>query len=123
MSDCSSTGYVGIYDISKVPLGADVTIPISYKPGGVLADLSAYTAKLQVRKTYGSPVLVELTSSDGSITLAATAPNITLSFFKEKTESLAVTEGMIYDLEITDPSGLITRVLQGSFSVSKQVTV
>jgi len=123
MSNCTDTGFVGQYDISLLPLGADVTIPISYKPGGVAADLSAYTAKLQVRRTYSSPVLVELTSDDGSIVVSASEPNIILYFYKEKTQDLLITEGMIYDLEITDGANLVTRVLQGSFSVSKQVTV
>ena len=123
MSDCSTTGIVGKYNLPTIPLGADVSFPISYKPGGTLVDLSTYTAKLQVRKTYGSPVLVELSTADSSIVLAAIAPNSVLWFLKEKTEDLTITEGMQYDLEITSGSGIVTRVLEGSFSVSKQITV
>lgn len=123
MSNCSSDSFVGHYDICGLPQGADTSIPIAYKPSGTLADLSAYTAKLQVRQTYGAPVLVELSTSDSSIEVDSTAPNITLHFLHTKIDDLTITEGMIYDLEIMSGSGVITRILEGSFSVTKQVTV
>lgn len=123
MSNCSNDSLVGKYDFPAIPQGADVTFEISYKPNNVVLDLSTYSAKLQVRKSYSTPILLELNSIDGSIVLVSSEPNITLHFFKEKTESISVTEGMIYDLEITSATGLVSRVIEGSFSLSKQVTV
>lgn len=122
MSDCASTPFVGRYDIPTLPQGSDSQIRITYKPNGTVVDLTTYTAKLQVRQHYDGPVLVELSTADSSIVLAATAPNITLNFTSAKLEGLTIYEGMIYDLEITSGAGAQTRVIEGSFSISRPVT-
>lgn len=121
---CASSPFVGWYPIEGLPQGSDVSIYINYRTGDPLAlvDLSTYSAKLQVRQNYTSPVLIELSSQEGTIILAATSPNITLSFIDSKTQSMTVFEDMIYDLEITSASGITTRVLEGTFSISRQVT-
>lgn len=115
---------VGYYPIDKLPQGADVKISLNYKAGTppVTVDVSSYTAKMQVRKNYNSPVLIELTNLDGTIILAATSPNIVLFFKKELTENIGSYEEMIYDLEITDVAGLTTRLMEGPITISKQVT-
>ncbi len=121
---CASSPFVGWYPIESLPQGSDTTIPINYRVGDPLAlvELSTYTAKLQVRQNYTSPVLLELSSTDGTIVLDDVTPNITLIFIASKTENMTVFEGMIYDLEITSNTGTVTRVLEGTFSISRQVT-
>lgn len=121
---CASSPFVGWYPIEKLPQGSDISIPINYRVGDPLAlvDLSTYTAKLQVRQDYTSPVLIELNSSDGTIVLDSSSPNITLIFIASKTENMTVFEDMIYDLEIISSTGDVTRVLEGTFSISRQVT-
>lgn len=121
---CDSSDFVGYYDIKDLPQGADTSIPINYRTGDPLAlvDLSTYTAKLQVREDYNSPVLLELSTADSTIVLAATSPNILLVFTSAKTEAMTIFDNMIYDLEITSASGDVTRVLGGKFTISRQVT-
>lgn len=123
MSNCSTGSFVGKWNIEGLPQGTDQEIRITWKPEGTVIDLSTYTAKLQVRKSYGLPVIIELSTTAGDITLGASVPNIVLTFPKEKTESLTGFENMIYDLEVTSSSGNVTRVIEGTFSISRQVTV
>lgn len=121
---CNSSDFVGYYEIKDLPQGADTTIPINYRTGDPLAlvDLSTYTAKLQVREDYNSPVLLELSTANSTIVLAATSPNISLYFTAAATEAMTIFDNMIYDLEITSSTGDVTRVLEGPFSISRQVT-
>jgi len=121
---CASSPFVGWYPIDDLPQGSDTSIQINYRVGDPLAlvDLSTYTAKLQVRQNYSSPVLLELISADSTIELDSASPNIILNFIASKTENMTVFEDMIYDLEIVDASNITTRVLEGTFSISRQVT-
>jgi hypothetical protein len=116
--------YVGKYNICGLPQGSDFDVKIDYQFGEppTTLDLTGYSGKLQVRRNYDSPVLLELSSVAGTITFSSTAPNITVSFPASITESVYVYEDMIYDLEIVSPAGVITRVIEGSFSISRQVT-
>lgn len=122
--NCESSNFVGTYNIVGIPQGSDVDIPINYKTGDPLTtlDLSGYTAKLQARRNYNQPVLLELSTSDSSIILNSTSPNITLKFLKSKTLNMTQFDDMIYDLEIISSTGLVTRALEGTFSISQEVT-
>lgn len=113
--------YVGIYNIEGLPQGSDFDIMIDYQIGDPSAtlDLTGYSGKLQVRRNYDSPVLLELTTD---IVFDSIAPNISISFPASLTDAMTVYEDMIYDLEIISPAGLTTRVIQGSFSLDRQVT-
>jgi hypothetical protein len=119
---CQNEPLVGTYNLI-IPQGADVPVYLTYKVNNAVVDLSAYTAKLQVRDDYGTTVLLELTSGDSEITLSATAPNITVTFPSGKTTAMTTYTGMIYDLEIYSPGGLVTRPLKGSFKLDREVTL
>jgi hypothetical protein len=118
-----SGGYVGVYDIIGLPQGSDFDIQIDYQtPDLATLNLTGYTGKLQVRKNYDGPVLLELTSASGDIVFDSVAPNIVLRFRASVTSAMTVYEDMIYDLEIISPTGLTTRVIKGSFSLDREVT-
>lgn len=124
MSDNSSQ-YVGQYNIDGLPQGTDFSIYIDYQTGDTptTVDLTDYTGKLQVRRNYGSAVLLELKSDDGEIVFSDTAPNIAITFPASKTSSMTIYEDMIYDLLITSTGLLSTRVIEGCFSIDRQVTI
>lgn len=121
---CNSSDFVGYHEIKGLPQGADTVYPINYRTGDPLttAELADYTAKLQVKEDYTGPVLLELSTANSTIALADTSPNITLYFNASLTENMVVYDNMIYDLEITSSTGDVTRVLEGTFSISRQVT-
>ena len=75
---------------------------------------------MQVRPDLGSSTkLLDLTSAAGDITLNSSGEiEITVS----ATATAALSQGGIYDLEIVDASGAVERVVQGDFTLSKEVT-
>jgi len=118
------TNFIAIYDILGLPQGTDFNILVEFQLGNPpsTVDLTGFTGVLQVRRNYDSPVLLELTSTDGEILFDNIAPNISIMFPHAKTETMTVYEDMIYDLKITSGTGIITRVMQGCFSLNREVT-
>ncbi len=109
----------GTYNIT-CPQGAtwDKTFTVSI--GGTALNLTGYTAAMQVREAAGaSTTLVSLTNGSG-ITLGGTAG--TIGVVISSTASAAISAGSYsYDLELNSGS-TITRLLEGAFNVTGNVT-
>jgi hypothetical protein len=77
---------------------------------------------MQVRATLeAATALIELTTANGRIALGGAAGTITLSISATDTEAL--TSGRaVYDLELVSGSGIVTRLLQGVATISRNVT-
>jgi hypothetical protein len=109
------------YDI-LIEQGATFSQVITYKDNGVAVNLTGYTARMQVRATLESAsTLVELTTANGRIALGGAAGTITLSISATDTEALTAGRG-VYDLELVSGSGIVTRLLQGVATISRNVT-
>lgn len=93
----------------------------TYKSGGVAVDLSSHTARMQVRSSYNAETtLIDITSGGGDITLASNGViNVTVA--SSVTAALTAPDTGVYDLEII-LSGVVTRLLQGSVTVTPEVT-
>ena len=84
-------------------------------------DLSNHTARMQIRRTITSASpMVELTTENGSLTLDDGNGSIAIEMSDEVTASL--TTSGVYDLEIIDSSGNVSRVVQGTFTLNPEVT-
>jgi len=86
-------------------------------------DINGYSARMQVRRTIESTsYLVYLTTENGGLTInPADADNqIVISMADEVTASISVSG--VYDLEIESPEGVVSRILQGVFTLSPEVT-
>jgi hypothetical protein len=86
-------------------------------------DLTGYSASMQIRRTIDSTTAqITLTSSNGRIEIqsASVSNAIRLNLLPEET-SLIETDG-VYDIEIEDASGVISRILKGTVTLSRQVT-
>lgn len=91
-------------------------------------DFTGAHARMQIRKAYGTPVIIELTDvedpSVGSITLEEGL--VTLWITDEATDGMIDNEKVItaakYDLEIYWPSGDTTRWMQGPVSCTENIT-
>lgn len=98
-----------------------------YQAGGVLTyylpvDLTGYTARMQVRPSAGSNiVLLDLTTENGGITLGGAEGTITRYVDAMQAAALAFNSG-VYDLELMDGSGHVTRLVTGAACVSREVT-
>jgi hypothetical protein len=109
------------YDI-LIEQGATYSQVITYKDNGVAVNLTGYTARMQVRATLESAsTLVELTTANSGIALGGTAGTITLTIAAADTAALTSGRG-VYDLELVSGSGIVTRLLQGVATISRNVT-
>lgn len=86
-----------------------------------LVNLTSYTARMQGRSTVNSPVtLFSLTTENGGITLGGAAGTISLLMTAAQTTAL-IANG-VYDLELISAGGIVTRLLQGTITLSAEVT-
>ena len=91
-------------------------------PSGAPIDLTGCTARMQVRsEVESSTVLLSLTTENGGITLGGVAGTIEL-FVSDDASTLFTWTAGVWDLEIEFPGGEVTRLAQGSVSVSPEVT-
>ena len=86
----------------------------------VARDLSAYSGRMQVRPDLASSTkLLDLTSAGGDMTLNSSGVIvITVS----ATDTAALAQGGVYDLEIENASGVVERVIEGTFTLDKEIT-
>lgn len=85
-------------------------------------DLTGCTARLQVRAEVGSPtVLLTLTTENGGITLGGVSGTVDLLSAPSETATMQW-DGGVWDLEIVHPGGDVTRLAEGTMSVSPEVT-
>ena len=109
------------YDI-LIEQGATYSQLVTYKEAGVAINLTGYTARMQVRSTLESAsTVVELTTANGRIALGGAAGTITLTISATDTAALTAGRG-VYDLELVSGSGIVTRLLQGVATISRNVT-
>jgi tRNA threonylcarbamoyladenosine modification (KEOPS) complex Pcc1 subunit len=87
----------------------------------VPVDLTGYTARMHVRTAVGTATTtIELTTANSRITLGGAAGTITLQLTATDTAALAA-KRYVYDLELVS-GATVTRLLQGAFTVSPEVT-
>jgi hypothetical protein len=110
----------GTYNITCYQ-GADFDRTFTITQSGTALNLTGYSSAMQVREAADSTAtLLSLTAGSG-ITLGGTAGTITVAI--TSTQSSAIPAGSFaYDLEITSGAGQVTRLLQGGFTVSGNVT-
>jgi hypothetical protein len=103
--------------------GADWYLNVAYKDSaGTAINLTGYTAAMQFRITTTSAVAaISLTQASG-ITITGATGNLAIHATAAQTGALDDSAKYDYDLEITSPSGVVTRLIQGVASVSSQIT-
>lgn len=97
----------------------------TYISGGLAtspANITSYTAALQVRSLPSSPTKVlDLTTQNGGITITGNQGKV--SVHATAVQTAAIDDGVyVYDCEITSPAGIVTRLVQGQVVVSPEVT-
>ena len=104
--------------------GADFYKHLIYKDSNKIPKiLTSYTAKMQIRATHGSKdVLFELSTANSRIVITANDGKIELMIGNTLTSAMTFTKG-VYDLELIDSGGSITRLIEGTITVTKNVTI
>lgn len=112
----------GALDIT-IEQGATWNLVLTWKIGGTAVNLTSYIARMQVRVDVDdSETILSLTTAAGEgIVLGGALGTITLSRSAAQTAALAAGE-YVYDLELQSSGGEVTRLLQGQFAVSAEVT-
>lgn len=98
----------------------------AYTSGGYLqyntpVDLTGYTARMAIKDKIGGTVLHSLTTDNGGITIDTTKKTITLNIAAADSDDFAWVRG-VYDLELISPAGVVTALISGRVSISKEVT-
>ena len=90
---------------------------------GAPHDLTGCTARMQIRKTQGSDILVNASSSGTlpMIVLGGTSGSITIKFPDTITDNL-ISDTALYDLEIQQSNGDVFRLLSGKITISPNIT-
>ena len=89
---------------------------------GIPLDLTGYTARMQARSTVtDAETVFSWTSTGGELLIDGPAGTITLNIPDTVTAAYAA-GAYVYDLEIESADGTTTRLLQGPFTISAEVT-
>ena len=106
----------------KVYQGSTFSLAPQWKIDGTYVNVTGYTAAMSVKNSpSSSTTIISLTSSNGRITVGTTDGKFTLALTAVETTALAAGQ-YVYDLEVTSPGGVVTRLLEGGFIVYEGVT-
>lgn len=110
------------YDIT-VQQGANWSLILNWQDDeGEPINLTGYSAKMQIRPYYDSMTIVAtLSTVSGGITIDPLIGKVTASLTAIQTSAITVLEG-VYDMELTSPSGVVTRIIGGAYTLSQEVT-
>lgn len=110
----------GSYDIT-IYQGATYDTTFIWKDeNGSAVNITGYSARLQARARVGdSNTIISLTDGAG-ITLGGS--NGTIRVVISASGTAALTSGGVYDLELVSGAGVVTRLIQGNVTISKEVT-
>jgi hypothetical protein len=100
--------------------GATYNLNLNWSISGTAVDLTGYTAAMQVRETTRSSATVLSLATGAGITLGGTAGSIAINV-PASTMGSATAGNYVYDLELTS-GATVTRLLQGGFAISAEVT-
>lgn len=112
----------GIYDIT-CEQGATFLRTFRWLDANEAAvNLTGFSAEMHVRTAHkAATTIVELSTTQGTITLVPAEGRIQLNLSAAETTALPVSRG-VYDLELISGGGIVTRLLEGKFIVTPEVT-
>lgn len=108
-----------IYNI-KAYQGATYNLNLTWAIGGTAVNLTNYTAAMQVRENASATATVLNLTNQSGITLGGTAGTIVVNVSAD-TMGSATAGNYVYDLELNS-GGQVTRLIEGAFAISAEVT-
>ena len=102
--------------------GATWKLSLTYNNSeGQPINLTNYTARMQARASYDSTATALNLTSGSGITLGGTAGTIALLVDATTTATIGAAQ-YVYDMELVSNSGEVTRLIEGTLSVTPEVT-
>lgn len=85
-------------------------------------DFTGYTGRMQIRRTIeSSTFMIELTTANGGVAYTdAASGELTISMTAVQTAAL--TTSGVYDLEIINSTGEVSKLIKGAFTLLPEVT-
>lgn len=124
----ANKAYLGYFvDANTIRLNKDTSRFAAYVSGGELlyhppVNLTGWTARMQIRSSVSdSNIIIELNTTNGGIVLGGAAGTINLLATAAQT-ALFTFQNAVYDLTLTDPTGVVTNLLAGNVSLVLEVT-
>jgi len=105
----------------NAPQGSTFSRTLTYKANDTAVNLTGYSARMQVRKNVTDSAVILSLVSPTDITLGGSAGTIVL-IVSASAMAAVVAGSYVYDLEIQSASGVVTRLIEGKFIVSPEVT-
>ena len=106
------------------PQGSTFNKQLTYSINDVAVNLTGYTARMQVHEKHTSTTAqLALNTENGGIVLGGSSGTITINITAAATGAL-VAKDYVYDLELLygGTNGTITRIIEGKFIVTPEVT-
>jgi len=112
----------GRYDIT-IDQGATFTLILRWKDSlGAVIPLTGYSARMMMRKCKDSETpFIDVDTVSGELVITEVDGQIDVTIPAADTEAITEAFG-VYDLEIEDGSGVVTRLLEGEVAISREVT-
>lgn len=104
------------------PQGATWSFSLAWNDDdGDPINLTGYSAAMQVRQTYKSTTPVVSVSSGSGITLGGALGTVAVQVSATTTDDIKAGR-YVYDLELTSAGGEVTRLIEGTLTVTPEVT-
>lgn len=108
--------------IVEIDQGADWFFNVTYEnPAGTPVNITSYTAALQLRSLPESTTAVLSLATGSGITITGSTGLVAVHATATQTGAI-IAGDYYYDLEITSPQNVVTRLVQGQAIVNPQVT-
>lgn len=107
----------------KLEQGATLRKPFTWKAAGVAVDLTGYTGRMQIRPAVESDeVIAELTTENGGILIDSPETGTFILYASDVTTAAMDFDQAVYDIELIDQIGDVTRIVSGVATLSREVT-
>lgn len=100
--------------------GSTFQMQFRWKVDGTIMNLTGSTAQMQLRRSYSTPVVFELSTLNSRILLGGALGTVSLELSPEETTDIPA-GNFLYDLEITT-GGAVRKLIRGSVVVIPEVT-
>jgi hypothetical protein len=102
--------------------GSTLRKPFVWQANNVPVDITGYTGRCQFRPTLDSDIVaLNLTTLNGGVLIDGPTGTITLYASDAQTAALTL-DKYVYDLEIVDTVGDVSRLVFGTVTLSKEIT-
>lgn len=102
--------------------GETFTLALAFTVNDAIFPLTGYTAKMQIRDTYGGIIHNTFDSAGNGIVVDEAGGTITLTITPAQTAAMSFLNA-VYDLAYKSPGGDVKPLLAGAVKISQAVTV